>query len=295
MSEEQQDSFELFVDTLTITLGCIIFIGLLLVIINQSHLLDESGLFHLQQRSEILEKQVAAGRKEVERIEMILSEKLTNDSHAAKRIQAHEARMRHHLEILKLESDSHYTEAILSENKRHTLFLAQAPWITAAVAETHTSLSERISRAFAEATETPIALSVLREQSEIKAKPVYWLIQRGQFFPVPGGPGSPYDYVEWARPEDPHLNNRGSLWQLIPKALGMRVDEGLRELERSAAKIRKPSEFQIVLLVYSDSFAEARQALRLLGDSDAHFSWRPMEMHQRVLMAPSGLPPDAPF
>lgn len=296
MNDEQQDSFELFADTLTITLACIIFIALLLVTITRSHQIDESGLFYLERRSDLISKQVEIASKQVSTTEQALDRLLKSNNEAIAALNNYEEHATTQLRHFLGENDTSYANALLSENLRISLFHAKLPWLNQTIQENSNSLEGRIDRAFTEASKHPIALSVLREQNRTAAKPIYWIVSNSKLYPVQGGPGNQYRHIEWEHSN--HSENGGAeqTWQLSPKSEGgLNVVEGLRLIRESSIEITRESNYQIVLLVYSDSFKQARTILIELSTMDVNFSWRPLTLNQRILMSESGLPPEAPF
>jgi hypothetical protein len=296
MNDELEDSFELFADTLTITLGCIIFIALLLVTITRSDQMDESGLFHLERRSELVSKQVDIALAQVDTTEAKLNQALATSNETATALSDYEAYARNQIRVFSEKHESDYAEALLAENQRTTLFLTKLPWLKQTIEENSHSLEERIDRAFAEASQQPIALSVLREQDKTASHAIYWIVFQQKLYPVPGGPPKQYRHITWSPYSSTNGDGNEQLWQLSPKtAGGLELNEGIQHLRDASAELTRDSDYQIVLLVYEDSFAEGRETLRELSAMDVNFSWRPLTQNQRILMSEAGLPPDAPF
>lgn len=296
MNDEQQDSFELFADTLTITLGCIIFIALLLVTITRSHQLDQSGLFHFERRSELLSRQIAIAENALSKDSEALENAILGDHSADFKLKEYENNAAKALRQFLRENDRHYAQALLSENLRSQLFLTKLPWMLETIQLNINSIEDRINRAFAAASETPIAVSLLREQAIDAPIPAYVIIYNNKLFPVPAGPGREYPHIKWTPLSQTPQSSSGEIWQLSPQEnAGMDLTTGMRYLEKLAAKISRDSKSQIVLLVYADSFQTARSALRELSKWSVNFSWRPFKMEQRILMREGGLPPDSPF
>ncbi|MGZ0657449.1 hypothetical protein ACWPKO_02610 [Coraliomargarita sp. W4R53] len=296
MNNQQEDSFELFADTLTITLGCIIFIALLLVTITRSDQMDEGGLFHLERRSELVSKQIEIAAAQVNSSEAQLSQAVSDQNASTSRLDDYEAYAKNQIRNFKEKHESTYAEALLAENQRTSLFLTKLPWIQQTIEENSQSLEARINRAFTEAAEQPIALSVLREQDKTASHPIYWIIANQKLYPVPGGPPKQYRHITWAPYESDQIKREEPLWRLSPKeTAGLGLDAGLQHLRKNSAELTRDSDYQIVLLIYEDSFAEGREILRALSSMDVNFSWRPLTQSQRILMSTQGLPPDAPF
>lgn len=296
MSDEQQDSFELFADTLTITLACIIFIALLLATITRSNQMDQGGLFHLERRSELVSKQIEIASKQVRSTEQKLDLAIQSNQEATVILENYEeyalAQIKHYLAA----HETTYANALLSENSRNVLFATKLPWLSQTIQENTQSLNQRIARSFAEAAKQPIALSVLRERDKVDSKPIYWIISQGKLHPVRGGPTQKSPHIEWSRVEQPTNDEAAQKWLLTPNAkAGLSLEDGLQQLTESAALIPRQSGYQMILLVYADSFPQARATLRQLSSMDVNFSWRPLTMNQRILMSKNGLPPDAPF
>lgn len=296
MNDEQQDSFELFADTLTITLACIIFIALLLVTITRSHQIDESGLFYLERRSDLISKQVEIAAKQVITTEQTLDRALDSSNEAIATLNDYEGHATARLHHFLGNNDTIYANALLAENIRISLFVTKLPWLNQTIQENSNSLEQRIDRAFTEASKHPIALSVLREQNKTATKPIYWIVSHDKLYPVQGGPGKQYRHIKWERSSHSENEAAEQIWQLSPKSAGgLNVGDGLELIRESSAEITRESNYQIVLLVYSDSFEQARTILTELSTMDVNFSWRPLTLNQRILMSEAGLPPDAPF
>lgn len=296
MNENSQDSFELFADTLTITLGCIVFIALLLVTITRSHQIDQSGLFYIERRSELLNLQISIAENSFSRVEDSLKKVIAAEPSKARLIRTYESKARAAL-IAFFETNEHnYAKAIADENIRTQIFFAKYPWMAQTIRSNIKSLDERIDRAFTKASNEPIAMSVLREQ-DIKAPvPVYIILKYKKIYPVRGGPGRDYAQVSWTRLSQSHAPEANPTWQLDPNEnAGLDLDEAKQYLQKLSGQLTRQSKSQIVLQVYEDSFQPAREILRELSRSNVNFSWRPFEMGQPMLMSSEGLPPEAPF
>lgn len=296
MDENSQDSFELFADTLTITLGCILFIALLLVTITRSHQMDKSGLFHLERRSELLSRQISLAEDSVSQAENTLHSLTASDPSKEALILNYESRARAALGDFFRSNEHHYATAIANENIRSQIFFSKYPWMTQTIRTNIQSLDERIDRAFTEASNEPIALSVLREQNIKAPVPIYILLKHQKLYPVKGGPERDYTEISWTRLNQQNELTTNQTWQLEPnREAGLEWDGAEQHLQKLAGQLTRDSESQIVLLVYEDSFELARSLLRELSRSDVNFSWRPFKMGQRILMSSDGLPPEAPF
>jgi len=296
LSDTNQDSFELFADTLTITLACIIFIALLLVTITRSHQIDQSGLFHLQRRSELLDRQIELAKVALTEAETALQSAIADDRTASGRIAANERANLHKIQSFSGQNEASYAKALLMENKRANLFLIKQPWISQTIEQNKKSLDDRIERAFADSANEAIALSVLREESVSDVEPVYWVVHKNRFYPVTGGPGKIYPHVAWTQLDRNNDDTEERIWQLSVKPSGgFGLEEALRNIETAIERGFKESNRQFVLLVYNDSFAKARDLLRHLNRLDVHFSWQPFSEDQVIRMSESGLPPDTRF
>lgn len=296
MSDHESDSFELFADTLTITLACIIFISLLLVTMTRSHEMDESGLLYVQRRSELLVDQIALAKESLAAIESELNAVVEADSGALQRLESYRKLAVHKIDAAMQTHEKFYADALLAENKRAGLFSIKLPWIAGAVAANTVSLDARIERTFAEASERAIALSILREQSAEGAEPLYWIVREQGYFPVPGGPGRSYPHVLWRPTEKTDAQTGERIWQLmIQPTGGLNLEQAVESIEGVKKSISNQGKRQLVLLVYADSFKEGRALLEKLSQMEVHFSWRPFTEDQRVLMSESGLGPEVRF
>jgi hypothetical protein len=296
MNEDQQDSFELFADTLTITLACIIFIALLLVTITRSHQIDQSGLLHIQRRSELLEQQIRLAHLAVTTAEEELRMQIKSDQQAPSKLAAYRQSALDQIDAVLKKFEPAYADALLAENRRAGLFTTKLPWISQTVESNNSSLKTRIERTFSKASQEAIALSVLREQAQSANEPIYWIIHAGRHYPVAGGPGQNYAHVDWKRTDKYNNNSGETIWQLTPKPSGgLDSKNSLNYLSELATGLTRESKRQIVLLVYADSFLEARILLTELSSMNINFSWRPLQQNQRILMSESGLPPKATF
>lgn len=296
MDENSQDSFELFADTLTITLGCILFIALLLVVITRSHQMDKSGLFHLERRSGLLNRQISLAENSVSKAENTLQSLTASDPSKEPLILNYESRARAALSAFFRANEPNYATAIAHENIRSQIFFSKYPWMTQTIRSNIQSLDQRIGRAFTEASNEPIALSVLREQNKQAPVPIYIVLKHQKLYPVKGGPGRDYAQISWTRVNQQNESKTNQTWQLDPnREAGLEWDQAEQYLQNLAGQLTRDSESQIVLLVYEDSFELARSLLRELSRNDVNFSWRPFKTGQRILMSHDGLPPEAPL
>lgn len=296
MDDSNKDSFELFADTLTITLGCVLFIALLLVTITRSHTIDESGLFQIERRSELLKRQVPLAEASVYPDEALIDTLTSADPGMDDLLLNYENATRSALDQFFQKNPPHYARALANENVRSQVFLSKYNWLMETIQTNIKSLGDRIERAFTEASNDPIALSVLREQDKSAPVPVYLVLKNQKIYPVEGGPGKSYRHISWT-PVHPSRKTRSSqVWhlQLIEDA-GLDKEAAEAHLRALTGKLSRKSESQIVLLVYQDSFQRARHVLRSLSQREVNFSWRPLETDQRILMSSEGLPPPAPF
>ncbi|MFP4156453.1 MAG: hypothetical protein ACLFU4_02445 [Opitutales bacterium] len=295
MNGQPQDSFELFADTLTITLGCILFIALLLVTITRSHQLDQSSLVQFERRSELLERQINVAENSVKRAEASLKHAIGLTASGKARLEAYEAAAHAELDNFVEQNGPEYTKALAEENRRSRIFFAKYPWMLQAIQANTQSLDERIDRAFAEASSRQVALSVLH-QKEIEApNAIYMILKDERLYPVGTRTEDP-PHVSWIPENKPEATHAAPTWQVVPKEhAGLDLKEAKQLLAQTADSVHRASGSQIVLLVYEDSFQLARKLLQELSRSDLYFSWRPLTMKQRALMSDEGLPPDAPF
>lgn len=296
MNDENQDSFELFADTLTITLGCIIFIALLLVTITRSHQMDKSGLFHFERRSELLIRQISIAEKTLVTVEHELDTTVNNTAQAQEAFDDYESRARNSLAKFYDQTENQYANALASENIRVQVFMTKYPWMKQTIRSNIESLDERIDRAFAEASKEAIALSVLREKAIKAPVPIYFLLKGDVLYPVSAGPFGENRHVFWTRTGPQNVLGKAEKWQLSPIAgEGFEGSDAWASLQEDMEGLSRDSESQVVLLVYEDSFRLARELLVGLSQEDVNFSWRPFEIEQRIVMSEEGLPPDSPF
>lgn len=296
MNDENQDSFELFADTLTITLGCIIFIALLLVTITRSHQMDKSGLFDFERRSELLGRQISIAEQSLATAEKALDTEVSRTAQAQEVLENYEARARSALAKFYHQNEAQYANALASENIRTKVFMTKYPWMTETIRSNIESLDERIDRAFAEASKEAIALSVLREKAIKAPVPLYYLLKGDVLYPVSAGPYGENQHVSWARTGPQNVLGTAEKWQLSPiEGFGLRGSDAWATLQKDIKSLTRDSESQVVLLVYEDSFRLAREILAELSQEDVNFSWRPFELTQRIVMSKEGLPPESPF
>ena len=296
MNDENQDSFELFADTLTITLGCIIFIALLLVTITRSHQMDKSDLFDFERRSELLSRQISIAEQSLASAEKALNSQASLTTQAQDVLEYYEAQAHSALAKFYHQTEAQYANALASENIRTQVFITKYPWMTETIRSNIESLDARIDRAFAEASKEAIALSVLREKAIKAPIPLYYLLKGDILYPVSAGPYGANQHVSWTRTGPQNVLGTAEKWQLSPiEGLGLGGSDAWAALQEDIEGLTRDSESQVVLLVYEDSFRLARELLAELSQEEVNFSWRPFEMEQRIVMSKDGLPPDSPF
>ena len=223
MNDENKDSFELFADTLTITLGCIIFIALLLVTITRSHQMDKSGLFDFERRSELLGRQISIAEQSLAAAEEALGTQVSRTSQAEDVLENYEARARSALAKFYHQTEAQYANALASENIRTQVFMTKYPWMTETIRSNIESLDERIERAFAEASKEAIVLSVLREKAIKAPVPLYFLLKGDVLYPVSAGPYGENQHVSWTRTGPQNVLGTAEQWQLSPiEGFGLR-------------------------------------------------------------------------
>jgi hypothetical protein len=294
MNDEQQDSFELFADTLTITFGSIIFIALLLVAVTRSHEIEQSGLSHFERRSELLVRQIQVGEDALAAARLELDQALLQDEQrAAQRLGEYETAAKAALHGFFSQTEPNLANALAAENIRSQLFEIRFPWMAETISRNIASLDQRIRRANAEARKGAIARSVLREEKlDVRKQPIYFILKGEALYPVTDGPGGKNLYVSWTRVSLPNVPASRVKYQVSPKVgTGFESSQAWYALQKQIKNLTRDSEFQVSLLVFEDSFGLARELIKGLIQKEVNFSWIPYEIDKEIRMSGEGIRP----
>jgi hypothetical protein len=296
VNRQEHDSLELFVDTLTITLGCVIFIALLLVTMTHSSAMDDGGLFHVERRSELLKQQIEDARASLGVAEAAVQQTLKENPGLRSRLSLETGIRESRIQSAVVGDRPEIADAKLDENRRLQLQLAKFPWVRESVLSNNASLGDRIARAYEANANKVLSVATLQERDRLNVKPEYVVLSMGRVFPVPGGPGARYEHVQWLPSSDRVSPNGQPIWELIAKpGKGLNIVEGITWLEQFLGEPDALHGRQVVLLIKEDSFEEGRKLLVLLSQHQVNFSWIPYMNATPMELTEGGLPPDAPL
>jgi hypothetical protein len=299
--DHPNDSFGLFADVLAGTLGIVALIALLMVLAAGDWHITPETLHRDELRSAALPEQVAVAkrraaksserlRSEVERMAPLVGvspETLVAVAHA-------EA-------VAKSNRPSPVPLAVGAnpamlrrENLRLGQKVADLVVMNDALDVMVANLRDRPHpRETAQLVEPAVPLRVLREGRETP-KPFYLICRAGKIY-------APYIFSNGVLQP-----NRGDLsWIILPGGKttrclpipnrGWTLEEMGERMNSFAPELARRPDFYAVILAFPDSFAEAREVLRLLDTANLPFSWRPYPASESVDFAVDGAIPPPPL